>query len=288
VTAPLARIRALVAETTTPRSRPEQEIAGYRDVVNTVHAHHSDIAFTPNVVRQFHRDLFRYTAAPGGDWKMTDNTITEQAGTGAPRIRFVPVSAVATPAAMDTLHERFSAEWQAQRIDRLLLTAAYVLDFLCIHPFRDGNGRMARLLALLLLYRAGCGVGRYISLERIVEDSKESYYATLLRSSAGWHEGQHALAPWTEYFLGVVTRAYREFESRVGAVGMRRGAKTAMVRDAVLRLPDRFRMTDLEALCPNVTRDMIRVVLNGLKKEGQIRAEGTGVGAVWRKGGNEP
>jgi len=173
-------------------------------------------------------------------------------------------------------------------IDPLLLIPAYVLDFLCIHPFRDGNGRIARRSTLLLLYHAGYEVGRYISLERFIEESKESYYETLYHASQHWHEGKHELRPWTEYFLGVLVAAHREFEDRVGAFKAPRGVKTEMVLNAVRGLPNRFRMRDVEGLCPSVTREMIRVVLNRLKKEGSLTCERTGPGAEWQKCGNIP
>ncbi len=193
-----------------------------------------------------------------------------------------------TAEAMRALHESFSERWKTGEVEKLLLIPAYVLDFFCIHPFLDGNGRMARLLSLLLLYQAGYGVGRYVSLEKCVEESRESYYETLRASSQGWHQSRHRLLPWTEYFLGVLVGAYREFERRVGQVTQARGAKTEMVLEAVRRVPDGFRMVDLERLCPNVTRDMIRVVLNRLKKSGDVWCEGAGAGAAWRKRGNNP
>jgi Fic family protein len=192
VVAPLKRIQALIAEKTTPRDRSEQEIAGYRDVLNTIHANHADIPFKPSIVLQFHRDLYQY-AGGGGRWKGTDNDVVERHADGKTVLRFKPVPAIATPDHMEQLHERFDYAWNEGKAEPLLLIAAYVLDFLCIHPFSDGNGRMARLLTLLLLYHAEHEVGRYISLERIVERSKESYYDTLYQSSQGWHEGRHDL-----------------------------------------------------------------------------------------------
>jgi Fic family protein len=288
VTAPAKRIQALVAEKTTPRNRSEQEIAGYRDALNTIHANQARMPVTTGVVLQLHRDLFRYADTPGGRWKPADNQIVEIGPDGTRRVRFQPVPAFLTSEYMEALHARFRDEWQAGEIDKLLLIPAYVLDFLCIHPFSDGNGRIARLLTLLLLYHAGFDVGRYVSLEKIIEQSKESYYDSLYQSSQGWHEGRHALLPWTEYLLGVLIAAYREFEARVGTLTVARGAKTQLILEAVRRLPDGFRMVDLERQCPNVSRDMIRVVLDRLKKDGAVWREGAGAGAVWRKRGNIP
>src|SRR5712691_8366216 len=287
ITAPLKRIQALVAQKTTPRNRSEQEIAGYRDVLNTIHANHAHMPLTTGVVLQLHRDLYRYLEGAGGQWKAVDNEISEIQPDGAKILRFQPVPAFATPEYMENLHSRFHELWKLGEVEKLLLIPAYVLDFLCIHPFLDGNGRMARLLSLLLLYHAGFEVGRYISLEMLIEQSKESYYDTLQQSSQGWHERDHTLLPWTEYFLGVLIAAYREFEQRVDLLTMARGAKTEMVLQAIRHLPDRFRMVELERMCPHVTRDMIRVVLNKLKAEGEVVCEGAGRGAVWRKRGSK-
>jgi Fic family protein len=166
ITAPLERIRDLVAKKTTPRNRSEQEIAGYRDVLNTIHANYADIPFTTGVVLQFHRDLYQFIPGQGGKWKPADNEITEIQSNGTKVVRFYPVPAHMTPDAMETLHKQFAELWQTGEIEPLLLIPTYILDFLCIHPFLDGNGRMARLLTLLLLYKAGYEVGRYISLEQ--------------------------------------------------------------------------------------------------------------------------
>jgi Fic family protein len=184
---------------------------------------------------------------------------------------------------MKTLHARFDRAWREGLVDPLLLIAAYVLDFLCIHPFRDGNGRMARLLTLLLLYKANYGVGQYISLEKLVEESRESYYETLYQSSQGWHDADHDLLPWTEYFLGTLLAAYKEFEDRVGELRTQRGAKTQRILDAVEKLPDGFKTRDVEELCPSVSRSLIRKVFNQLKEKGKIKAEGRGPAAIWRK-----
>ena len=283
VTAPLKRIQALVAEKTTPRNRSEQEIAGYRDVLNTIHSNYADIPFTTGVVLQFHRDLYRYAAAEGGKWKAADNTIEEVRPSGERVVRFKPVAAYATPEHMEHLQEGFRNAWEAGEVERLLLIAAYVLDFLCVHPFHDGNGRMARLLTLLMLYHAGYEVGRYISLERVVEQSRESYYDTLQQSSAGWHEGKHNLIPWTEYFLGVVTAAYREFEDRAGTLTAARGAKTEMVLEAIRAMRGEFSVKDLRARCPHVGIDLLRKILRDERKAGRVECLGKGPDAHWKQ-----
>lgn len=283
VTAPLERIKELVAKKTTPRNRSEQEIAGYRDVLNAIHADHTDIPVTTGVVLQFHRDLYQFLPGEGGKWKPADNEITETQPDGTKIIRFKPVPAHQTRDAMEDLHKRFNNLWQSGEIEPLLLICTYVLDFLCIHPFLDGNGRMARLLTLLLLYKAGYEVGRYISLEKMVEETKESYYDTLYAASQGWHETQHSLLPWWEYFLGVMLLGvYQEFERRVGLVTTGRGTKTAMVLDGLKRFVGDFTIRDLQERCPNVGIDLIRRILREERNAGRIECLGRGPNARWR------
>lgn len=284
ITVPLERIKKLVAEKTTPRDRSEQEIAGYRDVLNTIHANYTHIPFTPGVVLQLHRDLYQFSVGEGGRWKTVDNEISETHPNGTKIVRFHPVPAYATPEAMEHLHERFNSLWQSGEVEPLLLISSYVLDFLCIHPFLDGNGRMARLLTLLLLYKTEYEVGRFISLERIVERTKESYYDTLYQSWQNWYQRQHNLLPWWEYFLGVVVlSAYREFEQRVGLVTTMRGAKREMILDAVQRLPKQFQFADVERACPGVSRPTINRALAELRKTDQIHCIKPGRDAVWEK-----
>jgi Fic family protein len=283
VTAPLRRIQELVAQKTTPANRSEEEIAGYRDVLDTIHSSFRDIPFTVNVVLQFHRDLYSHTLSPGGRFKMTDNEITETRADGTVALRFKPLSAVETPAAMEQLHARFEAAWKAGNVGRLLLIPAYVLDFLCIHPFTDGNGRMARLLTLLLLYHAGYEVGRYISLERIIERSRETYYEALLLSSERWHVGRHTLLPWTEYFLGILVAAHKDFEERVGKLTSARGAKRQMVLDAIAHAYGMFTVADLQEACPNVSLDFIRVLLKKERGAGRVECLDRGPKARWRR-----
>ena len=283
VVAPAKRLQQIVLQKKAPRNRPEAEIAGYRDVLATIHASHADIPFTPGIVLQFHRDLYRYTDVKGGRWKTVDNDIREVHPNGREVIRFKPVSAFRTAGMMKDLHSQLEQEWKRGHVDNLILIPAYILDFLCIHPFLDGNGRMSRLLTLMLLYRAGYGVGRYISLERIIEESRETYYEALQASSARWHQGRHDIRPWVSYLLGTFLAAYREFEERAGTLMSSRGAKTRLAEAAIEHLPVTFRMTDLEQMCPNVTRGMIRVVLRRMKSAGTLATEGAGRGAFWRK-----
>ncbi len=288
VVAPLQRIQALIGEKSAPRNRPEQEIAGYRDALRLIHEQHASIKIDSETVLRFHEIMYSYCPQRGGIWKRTNNLITESRPDGSQYVRFEPVSAHRTAFYMDRLHERLHHHWDSGSIDHLIIIPAYVLDFLCVHPFPDGNGRIARLLTLLLLYQAGYEVGRYVSLERIVENSRESYYDALYQSSQGWHESRHTLLPSAEYLLGTVIAAYRLLEERTPKIGFVRGAKTELVLEAIRSLPDGFRIGELERACPQVSRDMIRVVLNRLKTSGSIWCEGGGQGAVWRKRGNNP
>ena len=181
----------------------------------------------------------------------------------------------------------FKEEWEKGGIDPLLLIATYIFDFLCIHPFTDGNGRIARLLTLLLLYQAGFEVGRYISLEQMIENQREGYYDALYNSSQGWYQGEHNLLPWWEYFLGVMLLgAYREFERRTGELTSAHGAKSEMVIAAIKKLPDTFRYADLAQACPNVSRPTIKRVLARLREEGSVECVKYGRDAVWEKRGS--
>lgn len=198
-------------------------------------------------------------------------------------VRFQPASALSTPKFMDRLVELFHRTLAENKADPLLVIASFVLDFECIHPFMDGNGRIGRLLSLLLLYQSGYEVGRYISLERIVEESKETYYESLLKSSGGWHQSEHELRPWWDYFLGALIAAYKEFETRVGTITSTRGAKREMVINAVKRLPQRFKISDLQEACPGVSYPTLRRALLDLSEQGMVRCLGRGPAAQWER-----
>ncbi|MBE0448222.1 MAG: Fic family protein [Actinobacteria bacterium] len=283
VIAPIERIKELIDEKTTPANRSEQEIAGYRDVLNAIHVNYAHITLTTNTPLNFHRDLYRYVGGKGSCWKALDNDIIKVNPDGTTEVRFKPVPACETPEAMENLHDRFNKLWHSERVEPLLLIQSYVLDFLCIHPFDDGNGRIARLLELLLLYKAGFEVGRYISVEQIIERSKESYYDALYKSSQGWHEGKHSLIPWWEYSLGVVLDAYKEFERRVGLVTTSKGAKTAMVLDAISNIHGEFSVKNLQELCPTVGIDHIRKILRREREAGRLECLGRGPDSRWTK-----
>ena len=282
VTAPHDRIEALVLKSTTPKNRSEQEIAGYRDALALIHESARYMDFTVNIILQCHSIVYRYMPDDGGRWKMVDNEIVEKNPDGSvKRIRFKPVSAIQTPLAMDTLAKTYKEDINQHHKEPLVVIPLTILDFLCIHPFTDGNGRVARLLTLLLLYHFDYQVGRYISLERIFEESKETYYETLEKSSIGWHQGKHDSFPWMNYFWGVLIRAYQEFEERVGKIRTGKGSKTEQIRMAVNRRIGPFAISDIESDCPGISRDMIRTVLRQLRDEKAIVLQGKGRGAKW-------
>jgi len=284
VTASPERLEDLMKEKTTPVDRSEQEIAGYRDALEFVHGNAGEIwPMTNGVVLQLNRSMNTFMPTPGGAWKSTDNDIVEWTPEGQRRVRFSPVRAHMVDLAMEELHGQFAAAWDTGEVAKVVLTAGYVLDFLCVHPFVDGNGRMSRLLTLVFLYQAGIDVGRYISIERIVEDSRESYYDALGRSSRGWHEGDHDLLPWLDYFLGVLLAAYREFEDRVGAVQSPKGAKRDLVVDSIRHLPIRFTHADIARACPGVSRPTIDRALRDLKAAGELRLLKSGRDAQWER-----
>jgi Fic family protein len=280
VVAPPGRIADLVIRDAEPRNRSEQEIAGYRDALRLIHESHRDMPFAVNVVLQLHQTLYRYQPAAGGRWKSTDNQIVERDASGAVvRVRFAPTPAVATPQAMADLAAAHRHAVSASLADPLVLLPLAVLDFLCVHPFTDGNGRLARLLSLLLLYQCDYRVGRYISVERIIEESRDTYYEALERSSRRWHESAHDAHPWLGYFWGVLIRAYDEFEARVETL---KGSKTDQVRAAAAHRVGPFGIADLEYDCPGVSRDMVRHVLRQMRTEGRVEVTGRGPGARWR------
>lgn len=275
------RLKSLVIKNATPKSRSEQEVAGYRDALALIHESAENMPFSEGVVRQLHTVMYRYMPQAGGNWKATNNDIVEKHPDGTVRVRFQPVPAHLTPMAMADLIGRYQVADDQHLADPLVLIPLSVLDFLCIHPFPDGNGRVARLVTLLLLYQCDYAVGRYISLERIFEESKESYYETLEASSQGWHEGRHDVRPWLDYFWGALLRAYREFEERVGTIERGRGAKSDRVRAEVQKRRQSFSISDIEQACPGISRDTVRMVLRAMKAEGLIAPTGKGRGAKW-------
>ena len=256
--------------------RSQAELAGYRDALALIHQNAGDMPPSESTVRQLHQTLMRYTAAGGGDYKRASNDIVERDEQGAiERVRDRTTAPALTPATMITLHDGLAQALAVGEIEPILLVPLYAHDFLCIQPFPDGKGRMARLMSLLLLYRLGFEVGRYISLERVIEDSKATYYDSLALSDIGWAEGRHDHVPFTEYMLGVILSAYRDFE-RTTDIDLDHGTRGRMVERAVSSLPATFRLLDVEKACPPVGRDTIRSALARMKRGGKDRERRAG------------
>ena len=284
IRAPRKRIEALVADRSTPQNRSEAEIAGYRFALDTIHGNATNIPFEPKYVEQLHGYMARFTGdSTAGKWKAIDNRVEEHHLDGTVRVRFDPVPAADVGAAMAELHERLHAEAAARTYNQLLLAGAYVLDFLVIHPFRDGNGRMSRLITLWLLYLGDFQVGRYISLEKLVEASKETYYDALAASTAGWHQGTHDLKPWLRYFLGIMIASSKDFEDRTTLLGGRGSKRARIERFIRSSLSDEFSVADLRDASPDASDSYITRILIDLKKQGVIERIGAGRGARWRR-----
>lgn len=267
-----ARMRELMSQKTIPRNRNEQEIAGYRDVLATIHESHDFISVTPNVLLQLHRDLCsKQPQGTGGHWKLNDNVIEETDASGKTFVRFRPASAVETPVAMDMLCESYRRAIDAGAFDSLLLIPMFILDFLCVHPFHDGNGRMSRLLTLLLLYRSGFAVGKYISLEMLIENSKSEYYEALRASSDLWHENANDARPFVEYILGIVLKAYRELESRVEGLVNTRMSKAERIRAVFSSTLGKISKKDILLKCPDISVAMVELTLKAMLDDGSIR-----------------
>lgn len=281
VTVAADRLRPLVLGKAAPRDRSEQEVQGYRLALNEIHARHAELAVSPQTLLRLHA-LCQSASGDAGEFKRVDNEIVDLRPGEAPVIRFKCVPAAQTPAALEELCLLYRDALDQDNVPPLVAIAALVLDFLCIHPFRDGNGRVSRLLTLLALYHHGYEVGRYISLERLVEESKEDYYAVLGRCSQGWHEGHHELTPWMNLLFAVIRRGYAEVERRAGQVPTPRGAKTDLVQAAIEAQPGAFRVSDIQHACPGVSLDLIRRVLKNLRGS-RVECLGRGQNAQWRK-----
>jgi Fic family protein len=273
------RVLELIHGTPLLRDRDEEEVRGYRDALALIHDRGAGLAVTEETIRRLHA-LTRGQIWDAGQYKERDGDIIERYPDGSERVRFRTVPAAQTGSAMARLIEDARLCADERWTHPLIALAAFNLDFLCIHPFRDGNGRVSRLLLLLQCYHLGLEVGRYISLERLIEQNKDRYYETLEKSSQGWHEGRHDPWPFINYVLFILKSAYREFVERVGEVQAPRGAKTEQVRVAIQRLPREFSLSQLEQACPGVSRDMIRHVLGGERGK-TVDCVGRGPGAKW-------
>ena len=271
------RLKKIVMNKTTPKGRSEREIAGYRDVLNTIHENYDYIPVRPGMILQLHRDLYKFSNSGfGGNFKNSDNVIAEELPDGSKKVRFQPVSAWETPEAVEKLCNAFQEASNDTELDPLLLIPMFILDFLCIHPFNDGNGRMSRLLTLLLLYRYGYFVGKYISIERLIADSKTTYYEVLQESSTAWHEGKNDYYPFVRYFLGVVIAAYREFSSRVDLLITRGLSKPGRVRELIHTTTGKITKAQIMRECPDISQKTVERALKELIDNGEIIKIGGG------------
>ena len=280
VTVPADRLRPLVIGRAKPRDRSEEELAGYRAALDWIFSRKRAVPITPQVLQRLHALAQGGSSGDAGEWKKRDNEIIEILPGGEPRVRFVPTSAKDTPKAVELLCRNYRAAIDEERIPPPLIVATFVFDLLCIHPFRDGNGRVSRLATSLLLEAHGFRVARYISLERLVEESREEYYRILKLCSEGWHEGKNEIVPWWNYFLGLLRNAYKELERRVESVEGR-PAKSDLVRQTVLAQVDPFTLADIAAQLPVASPQLVKKVLAELKRTGTVRLTGRGRGALW-------
>ena len=280
------RLKKIVQEKTMPTTRNEKEIAGYRDVLKTIHENHDFIPPRSSYILQLHRDLYKFSGfSYGGNFKSSDNIIEETDENGNRKVRFKPVPAFETPQAIDDLCSAYNDAIAKGEIDPLLLSAVFVLDFLCIHPFNDGNGRMSRLLSLLLLYRSGYIVGKYISIEKLISDSKETYYETLALSSANWHEGENDYLPFVRYMLGVVVAAYKDFSQRVKTIADSGLSKPERIRLVIKENLGKITKSEILEKCPDISQVTVQRTLTELVEAGEILKIGGGryTSYVWNQ-----
>lgn len=270
------RIKQLVQDKTTPRNRDEKEIMGYRDVLNIIHENYEYIPITPNYILQLHKYLYQYANPDfGGKFKSTQNYIVANLPNGENRTLFTPLSPVETPVAVQELCETFNRAMDIGEVEPLLLIINFIKDFLCIHPFNDGNGRMSRLLTTLLLYRSGFVVCKYISLEKKIENTKDNYYDALEQSSENWLEGKNDNAPFVKYMLGIILSAYRDFEERLNLIDDKHSAKE-IVEKAISGKLGKFTKSDIQEECPSLARQTIEKALKQLCDSGKIEKKGSG------------
>lgn len=271
------RLEAIIKDKSAPRNRSEEEIAGYREVLTTIHESYEYITAGTNNILQLHRDLYSFSSTTvGGKYKNSDNIIAGVDNLGNKSVRFAPVPAFQAAEAMEMLCNNFNDAIKEGLFDPLLLIPMFVFDFLCIHPFNDGNGRMSRLLTLLLLYRGGYVVGKYISIETLIEKSKETYYEVLQDSSYLWHESKNDYLPFLRYYLGVTIKAYREFQDRVEHLQYRKLSKSERVKTIFDRKLTKITKAEIISLCPDISQTTVERTLGNLLKDGYIVKTGQG------------
>ena len=270
------RVQQICADKTTPRNRDEEEIMGYRDVLNTIHESYEYIPIRSSYILQLHRDLYKYSERGiGGRFKSTQNFVAATYSDGTQKVLFTPLAPYETPATIDAICESLNRTLDDCTIDPLVLIPIFINDFLCIHPFNDGNGRMSRLLTTLLLYRCGYVVGRYISLESKIEKTKERYYEVLNACGDGWHEGSNDSTPFVKYLLGIILAAYRDFEDRVDLFDEKLPA-IELVRRAVSQKLGKFTKSEIMELVPAIGKASVENSLKRLVENCEIQRHGKG------------
>ena len=270
------RIRQLVEEKTAPRNRDEQEIAGYRDALNIIHENFDAIPITRNYILQLHKVLYSHMNNPmAGQTKSVQNYISATYPNGHTETLFTPLAPFETPEALERICDEYNRVIGNMEAEPLIVIPIFIHDFLCIHPFNDGNGRMSRLLTTLLLYRNGFYVGKYISLEAKIAKNKDLYYAALRQAQEGWHEGTEDAVPFIKYLLGIILSAYRDFEERFSLVEQKKPALET-VRQATLSKIGRFSKQDIRELCPALSVSSIEGALRKLVASGELKREGNG------------
>lgn len=271
------RLKKIVNDKTHPRNRNEQEIAGYRDVLSTIHENYAYVPFKSNIILQLHQNLYKYSGTTSsGRFKASDNVIAEVDDAGNETVRFVPMEAWETPQAVDDLCLAFDKILKDGEVDPLIIIPMAIFDFLCIHPFSDGNGRMSRLLTLLLLYQAGYIVGKYISIEKLIEQSKETYYEVLQQSSYDWHENKNDYVPFIRYLLGIVLKAYKEFFERTELLMKKGVSKPERIAAIIQNTLGKITKTEILKQCPDVSEVTVQRTLAELLKNGDIIKIGGG------------
>ena len=270
------RIRQLVEEKTTPRNRDEQEIAGYRDVLNLIHENFDAIPITQNYILQLHKILYSHMNNPmAGRTKNVQNYISATYPDGHVETLFIPLAPYETPEALDKICEEYNRVIGNMEVEPLIVIPVFIHDFLCIHPFNDGNGRMSRLLTTLLLYRSGFYVGKYISLEAKIAKNKDLYYDVLRQAQIGWHEGTENVVPFIKYLLGIILSACKDFADRFALVETKLPALET-VRRATMEKVGRFTKQDIRELCPSLSISSIEGALRKLVAAGELKREGAG------------
>ncbi len=279
VTVSPERLAPLALGKARPRDRSEQELSGYRRALDWIYSRKSAVPIEARTIRHLHA-LSHAGAGDAGEFKSRDNEIIEILPDGQRRLRFTPTTAKQTASTVDDLCAAYQRLVQAEHVPPLLIVSTAVFDLLCIHPFRDGNGRVSRLLTTMLLLQHGFSIGRYISLERLVEETKEDYYRVLGECSQGWHEGRNSILPWWNHFLSVLRRAYMEFSRQLeNSAGQ--PAKTELARRVILSQVGEFTLADSRAQVPGVSTQLLKKVLGEMKTTGQLSLTGRGRGAKW-------